>query len=85
VRCVVYDDQAAAALDSARALFRRIDDAIEALEWLLARDDGAGMPVAGGALRMLTFRGAKSAGLPDIDCFFEFQSDTVLIHDFEIY
>jgi hypothetical protein len=68
VRTVVYEHQAAAALDTARILFKR--------------DDAAGRSM-GGTLRLLVFRQAKSVGMPAIECIFDVRPDKIVIHDLE--
>jgi hypothetical protein len=84
VRTIAYEHQAAAALDTARALYPRVEHVITALEWLLARDDNAGLPlVAGGRLRLLVFKKAASIRVPAIECLFEYQAEKVIIHDLE--
>lgn len=84
MRSIVYEDQATAALDTARVLFKRVDDAMMALEWLLARDDSAGRPIMSGShMKLLMFRQAKSVGLPAIECLFGVHEHQIVIHDLE--
>jgi hypothetical protein len=55
-----------------------------ALEWLLVRDDRAGLPlVHGGRVRLLIFNKALSAGMPRVECVFEYQPREIVIHDLE--
>jgi hypothetical protein len=84
VKGVIFQHEAAAQADTARALWVRADDVISTIEWTLARDQSAGVPlVAGGALRLVIFPGAKSVGMPNAECIFEDTHGGVIIHDLE--
>jgi len=84
VKSICYDHAAAAALDTARALFARVDDAITALEWVLCNDDKAGLPIVrDGSLRLIVFDKAASVKMPGVECLFEYQDDQILIHELE--
>lgn len=79
-----YEHQAAAAADTARALWRRADDVISMLEWTLARDDKSGLPLfPGSPLRLVVFPAAKSVGMPHVECVFSSDAHCVTIHDME--
>lgn len=57
---------------------------MQALEWLLIRDDSAGREMSlGSRLRLLVFRQAKSVGMPAIESLFEFRHNEIVIHDLE--
>jgi hypothetical protein len=58
------------------------------MEWALSRDgQHLGMPlVHGGSQRLVVFDGAKSVGMPSVDCVFEVSgSGTIVIHDLEFH
>jgi hypothetical protein len=83
VRTVRYERQAEAALDTARALYKRVDDIVMGLEWAIIHDDRAGLSL-GGSLRLFVFDRIRSAGMPRVECFLEYQGgDLVIIHDLE--
>ncbi len=81
---VIYQHQAAAAVDTARALFKRLGDAVEAIEWALVHDPKAGVPLYEGAsIRVVVFQGAKSVGMPTIEVTFEETPSAIVFHDLE--
>jgi hypothetical protein len=84
VRDVSYTSEAAAAADTAQAIWPRAEEVILALEWTLARDRNPGLPYEGG-LRLIVFEKAKSGGLPGLDCLFELTPDKAVIHELEFY
>jgi hypothetical protein len=84
VRGVIYEHQAAAAIDTARVLFPRLGDAIELLEWALVRDPKAGTALADGSnIWVVVFQGAASVGLPTIEVIYEIRPDHIVFHDLE--
>ena len=84
VKGVVYEHQAAAAVDTAKALWPRLGDAVEALEWALVRDPEMGVPlIPGRPMRMVVFEGARSIGMPTIEVIFEDATDCLTLHDLE--
>lgn len=84
MRGVVYEHQAAAAVDTAKVLWRRLNDAVEVCEWALIRDPGMGIPVdEGSCLRMVVFQGASSVGIPTIEIVFEDTGSNIIFHDLE--
>lgn len=84
MRTVRYERQAEAALDAARALFKRVDDIIIGLEWAIIHDDRAGLPlVPGGPIRLFVFDQIRSAGMPRVECFIEYREELVVVHDLE--
>lgn len=81
---VIYEHKAAAAVDTAKALYRRLGDAVEAIEWAIVRDPRMGVPLfPGGSLRLVIFEGARSVGMPTIEVIFEETRTSVVIHDLE--
>lgn len=70
--------------DAALLFWPRIDEIMMALEWILIRDPSAGMPY-GGTLRFIVHNGAKSGGLPSVDCLFEQTPEKVIVHELEFY
>lgn len=81
---VVYEHQASAAIDTARALYRRLGDAVEAIEWAIVRDPQMGVALTtGDKRRMVVFAGGKSIGMPTIEVIFEETAKTIIIHDME--
>jgi len=86
VRGIRYEHEASAAADAARALWRRGEDAISAIEWALARDPQAGQPYANSEqLRFSVFDGAKSIGLPSVDVLFVSTPEQALIIEMDFY
>jgi hypothetical protein len=85
VKGVVYQHEAAASADTARALWSRADEVIRMLEWTLARDDTAGLPYGNGPLRFIVFPGAKSVNMPSADVLFEPTQERVIIHEIEFF
>lgn len=86
MRTVRYEHEATAALDTARVLYKRIDDIMTALEWALIHDDRAGLPIVpGGPIRLFVFDRVVSAGMPRIECFLEYQGEYVIIHQLEFF
>ena len=84
MRDIRYEHTAAAALDTARALFKRVDDAIIALEWVLIHDSRAGLAMTPeGRTRLLVFDQLKSLGMPRMECVIEYQDNLVIVHDLE--
>lgn len=84
MKSVVYEHQAAAALDTARQFWPRVDDVMITLEWTLVRDPKAGMPlVEGSAQRLVVFEGAQSVGFPTVECTFEVKAHELVFHDLE--
>lgn len=85
MRSVAYDHEAAAQADTARALWKGGEKVIWLLEWALARDgDTAGLPLAGNT-RMVHFPGAKSNGMPNVDCVFTVEAHRIVINDMDFY
>lgn len=81
---VRYEHQAAAAVDTARALWPRMGDAIDTIEWSIVRDTKMGQPLApGSAIRLVVFQGAASVGIPTIEVSFEETQDCIIFHDLE--
>lgn len=84
MRTVRYEREAEASLDTARALFKRVDDIMMGLEWAVIHDDRAGLPIVpGGAVRLFVFDRVRSAGMPRVECFLEYQDELVVIYDLE--
>lgn len=84
MRTIRYEREAEAALDTARALYKRVDDIMMALEWAVIHDDRAGLPlVPGGPVRLFVFDRIRSAGMPRVECFLEYQEGLVIIHHLE--
>lgn len=81
---VTYEHAAAAQADAAKGFWPRAEDVIMMLEWTLARDPSAGLPYEGN-LRFIVFPGAKSVGLPSVDCLFEPTPQRIIIHELEFY
>lgn len=86
MKSVIYDPGADATADAARLLFLRAGDAIQTVEWSLARDPQVGQPlVPGGSLLMAVFAGAKSIGLPTIEVLYRDLPNSVIIEEMEFY
>lgn len=79
---VIYENRAAAAADTAKVLYPRLGDAVEAIEWAVVRDPTMGWSLLEGSrLRLVIFEGAKSVGMPTIEVIFEETPTAVVIHD----
>lgn len=73
-------------LDEARRTWDRLDDAIEMIEWVLARDPTTGDPVnEGGSLRTLVFEGAYAQDLPSIQLTYVDEAPYVTIKSIRVY
>jgi hypothetical protein len=84
VKGVVYENQASAAITTARALYPRMGDAVDLIEWAIVRDPEMGTALfPGSRMRMVVFQGAASVGIPTIEVVFEDSGERVTIHDME--
>lgn len=79
---VIYEHQADAAIQTARALFSRLGDTIEIIEWAIVRDPGMGTALAPTSkMRMVVFQGGASVGLPTVEVVFEVRAECIVFHD----
>lgn len=84
MRTIRYDLEAEAAVDTARVLFKRVDDVLIGLEWALNHDDRAGLALGpGGLLRYFVFDRLASAQMPRVECYLEYQPGLVIIREIE--
>ena len=69
---------------TARALYPRLGDAVETIEWAIVRDPKMGTTLSQGSrFRLVIFEGARSVGMPTIEVIFEETPLYLVIHDME--
>lgn len=68
------------AIDDAREKWPRVDEAWEAIFWVLARDPTVGVPLTEfGQLRAFTFEGRFIYEIPTIVVIYEFDQEVITI------
>lgn len=81
---VIYEHQAAAAADTAKALWPRQEDVMTTIEWALVRDPGIGVPLFHGSpIKVAVFNGAPSIGMPTVEITYQETANAIILHDLE--
>jgi hypothetical protein len=79
LRSVIQDREASQDVTSASSSFRLVDEAMQALEWALARKPDGGLHRRG-RYWIYNQRGIKSLKIPEITVLYSFTDDEVTLH-----
>jgi len=76
-----YEDRAAAAIESAKTKWNRVEQIVLAIEWGIIRDHEVGQLVNERGIRAFVYPGAKSVNEPDVEVVYEITLMGAVVHD----